>query len=29
MLVAQAQVEKIPILSADAQIGEYEIEVVW
>ncbi len=29
MLVAQAQIEKIPILSADSWIKKYDIEVIW
>ena len=29
MLVAQAQIEKIPLLSADPQLRTYEIEVMW
>jgi PIN domain nuclease of toxin-antitoxin system len=29
MLVAQAQVERLPILSADGRIAKYEVEVLW
>jgi len=29
MLVAQAQLEKLPILSADARIAEYGVESFW
>lgn len=29
LLVAQAQLEGIPILSADPAIGQYDVEVVW
>ena len=29
LLVAQAQVENLPIVTADAQIKKYEIEVIW
>ncbi len=29
MLVAQAQVEGLPIVTADAQIAQYEVETVW
>ena len=29
MLVAQARLEKLPILSADVRIAEYEVEVLW
>jgi PIN domain nuclease of toxin-antitoxin system len=29
MLVAQAQLEKLPILSADPDIGKYDVEVIW
>lgn len=29
LLIAQAVVEKLPILSADPQIARYPIEVVW
>jgi len=29
MLVAQSQVEELPILTADPQIAQYEVEVVW
>ena len=29
LLVAQAQVEKLPLITADAQIGKYDIEVIW
>ena len=28
LLVAQAQIEKLPILSADRQLAQYEIEVI-
>ncbi len=29
MLVAQAQVEKLPIISTDVRIADYDVEVVW
>ena len=29
MLVAQAQVEGIPILTADPAIARYDVEVIW
>jgi len=29
LLVAQAQVERMPILTADSQIAQYAVEVVW
>jgi PIN domain nuclease of toxin-antitoxin system len=29
LLVAQAQLEGMPILSADPQIGKYKVEVIW
>ncbi len=29
LLIAQAQLEKLPILTADPQISRYEIETVW
>ena len=29
MLVAQAQVEHLPILTADAQIAQYQVETMW
>jgi len=29
MLVAQCQLEEMPIITSDPQIAEYEIEVVW
>jgi PIN domain nuclease of toxin-antitoxin system len=29
MLVAQAQLEKLPILSSDRRIAKYEVEVLW
>ena len=29
MLIAQAQFEKIPILTSDKQIARYPIEVIW
>lgn len=29
MLVAQAQLERLPILTADASIARYEVQVVW
>ena len=29
MLVAQAQVEGLPILTSDANIARYEVEVIW
>jgi PIN domain nuclease of toxin-antitoxin system len=29
LLVSQALLERLPILSADAQISRYPVEVVW
>lgn len=29
MLVAQCQVESLPLLSGDAQLRQYEVEVLW
>ncbi len=29
MLVAQSQIEGLPILTSDARIGHYDVEVVW
>lgn len=29
MLVAQSQIEGLPILTSDVRIGQYEVEVVW
>ncbi|MGI8929093.1 MAG: type II toxin-antitoxin system VapC family toxin [Candidatus Limnocylindrales bacterium] len=29
LLVAQAQVENLPILTADPAIDQYEVEVIW
>lgn len=29
MLVAQCQVEGLPILTADPQIAQYDVDVVW
>jgi len=29
MLVAQAQLEKLPILSSDRRIAKYDIEILW
>ena len=29
LLVAQARLEKLPILTADAAIGRYSVEVIW
>ena len=29
MLVAQAQLENLPILSADPDIGKYDVKVIW
>jgi PIN domain nuclease of toxin-antitoxin system len=29
MLVAQSQVEELPILTSDPQIAKYEVDVVW
>jgi PIN domain nuclease of toxin-antitoxin system len=29
MLVAQAQIEGLPILTSDARIGDYDVEVIW
>ena len=29
LLIAQAQLEKVPILTADPQISRYEVEVIW
>ena len=29
LLVAQAQIEKLPIVTADAQVRAYDVEVIW
>ena len=29
MLIAQAQLEGLPIISADPQIAKYQIEIIW
>jgi PIN domain nuclease of toxin-antitoxin system len=29
LLVAQAQLETIPLLSADAQLAAYDVEIIW
>lgn len=29
LLIAQAQLEDLPILTADPQIGRYDVEVIW
>ena len=29
MLVAQAQIEGVPILTADPRIGQYDVETIW
>ncbi|NPV30026.1 MAG: type II toxin-antitoxin system VapC family toxin [Firmicutes bacterium] len=29
LLIAQAQLENLPILTADPQIGRYDVEVIW
>lgn len=29
LLVAQARLEKLPILTVDAAIGRYDVEVIW
>ncbi len=29
LLVAQAQVENLPLVTADAQLKRYEVEVIW
>ena len=29
LLVAQAQVENLPIVTADAQIAKYDVQVIW
>jgi len=29
MLVAQAQIEGLPIITSDARIGDYDVEVIW
>ena len=29
LLVAQAQVENLPLLTGDAQIAKYDVEVIW
>jgi PIN domain nuclease of toxin-antitoxin system len=29
MLVAQAQMERLPILTADHQIEAYDVEIIW
>jgi PIN domain nuclease of toxin-antitoxin system len=28
LLIAQARLERLPLLTADAQIGEYDLEVI-
>jgi PIN domain nuclease of toxin-antitoxin system len=29
MLVAQSQIEKLPILTTDSQIAQYEVKIIW
>ncbi|HLE42620.1 MAG TPA: type II toxin-antitoxin system VapC family toxin [Methylomirabilota bacterium] len=29
LIIAQAQVEGLPIVTADPAIGRYEVEVIW
>jgi PIN domain nuclease of toxin-antitoxin system len=29
LLIAQSQLEEIPILSSDPQIANYQVEVIW
>ena len=29
MLIAQAQIEKLPLISADAQMAKYDLEIIW
>jgi PIN domain nuclease of toxin-antitoxin system len=29
MLVAQAQLERVPVLTADPKLGAYDVELVW
>lgn len=29
LLIAQSRLEKLPLLSSDAEIGRYEVEVIW
>jgi PIN domain nuclease of toxin-antitoxin system len=29
ILIAQSQVEKLPLLTSDAAIGRYDVEVIW
>ncbi|MDI6762884.1 MAG: type II toxin-antitoxin system VapC family toxin [Thermodesulfobacteriota bacterium] len=29
MLIAQAQMEELPVLSADPEIGKYEVTIIW
>ena len=29
MLVAQSQIEGLPIITSDARIGDYDVEVIW
>jgi len=29
LIIAQAQLEKLPILTSDAQIARYPVEVIW
>ncbi len=29
MLIAQAQVEKLPLVTGDAQMSKYEVELIW
>jgi PIN domain nuclease of toxin-antitoxin system len=29
LLIAQAQIEGIPILTADPAIGRYDVETIW
>jgi len=29
LIIAQAQVEKVPIISADSKLGQYDVKIVW
>ena len=29
LLIAQAQIESMPIITADPAIGQYDVEVIW
>jgi PIN domain nuclease of toxin-antitoxin system len=29
ILIAQSQLEKMPLMTSDSQIGKYDVDVIW